>query len=82
MIQEIERLERVKDVFADSRYSRNLFFVGGEKDSYVNEKKRPGKIFTSMSFEEGGKKSCGSVGNDSFRLERKLMMEVCWLGFD
>lgn len=75
VIEEIERLERVKDVFADSRYSRSLFFDGGEKDGYFNEKKRPGKIFTPMSFEEGGKKSCDLVGNDSFRLERKLMME-------
>ncbi|PKU76334.1 membrane-bound transcription factor site-1 protease [Dendrobium catenatum] len=75
LIEDIQRLKRVKDVFADTRYSRSLFFDGRGKQGFVSEKKRPGKIFTSMSFEEEGKKSSDLVGNNSFRLERKLMME-------
>ncbi|KAL0905860.1 hypothetical protein M5K25_024305 [Dendrobium thyrsiflorum] len=75
LIEDIQRLKMVKDVFADTRYSRSLFFDGRGKHGFVSEKKRPGKIFTSMSFEEEGKKSSDLVGNNSFRLERKLMME-------
>ncbi|KAG0503484.1 hypothetical protein HPP92_003556 [Vanilla planifolia] len=75
LIQEIERLGRVKDVFVDSSYSRSLFFDGGGKSGFLDEKKRDGKIFTSMSFDEGEVRGRGPVVNDSLRLERKLMAE-------
>ncbi|XP_056852389.1 subtilisin-like protease SBT6.1 isoform X2 [Raphanus sativus] len=49
VVGEIERLGMVKDVSVEFRYQRVL--LGG---SFLDgEKKRPGKIFTSMSFEEG-----------------------------
>eukprot|EP00257_Ricinus_communis_P014111 XP_015571710.1 subtilisin-like protease SBT6.1 isoform X1 [Ricinus communis] len=51
LIGEIERLELVKDVNVDLAYKRDLLeFNNG---AFVDGKKRPGKIFTSMSFSEG-----------------------------
>ncbi|WCJ42476.1 SITE-1 protease [Euphorbia peplus] len=57
VIGEIEKLGIVKDVNVDLSYKRDLLGRndGGSSGSsdYVNEKKRPGKMFTSMSFSEG-----------------------------
>lgn len=75
VIGEIEGLTRVKDVFVDSSYLRSLFFDGRQKNDFMNLKKRPGKIFTSPSFEEKEKRGHGLEVNNSFRLERKLMAE-------
>ncbi|KAJ6794314.1 subtilisin-like protease SBT6.1 isoform X1 [Iris pallida] len=62
-IAEIGRLGRVKDVSVDASFTRSLFFDD-------DEKKRPGKIFTAMSFEGEGE-----IRNDSFSWRRKLHME-------
>ncbi|KAJ9538683.1 hypothetical protein OSB04_031416 [Centaurea solstitialis] len=59
VIGEFERLEMVKDVRVDSSYQlRNL--LGGKKKerdervgAFCDGRKRPGKIFTSMSFGDG-----------------------------
>lgn len=75
MIEEIESLERVKDVFVDSSYLRSLFSEGRGKGDSFDLNKRPGKLFTSMSFKEEGKQSRSPVVNGSLRLERKLLME-------
>lgn len=45
-LDEFGRLESVKDVSADVTYQRTLF------GAFSDEKKRPGKIMTSMSFSE------------------------------
>ena len=51
LIKELETLGRVKDVFVDSSYSRSLFAEENPNDgTFLECKKRPGKIFTSMSF--------------------------------
>ncbi|KAJ4822600.1 hypothetical protein Tsubulata_021929 [Turnera subulata] len=72
LIGEIERLGLVKDVNADSSYKRDL--LGG---GFVDVKKRPGKIFTSMSFsEEGGKVSAvAETSNSSIHWGRSLLMQ-------
>lgn len=77
VIGEIEKLERVKDVYADSSYSRILFVDdGSEKDgSFFGEKKRPGKIFTSMSFEEGDGSDSPLI-NTTFSWKRNILMQV------
>ncbi|XWS17268.1 hypothetical protein CRYUN_Cryun33cG0053100 [Craigia yunnanensis] len=70
LIEEIERLSFVKDVNVDSSYNRGL--LGG---AFENEQKRPGKIFTSMSFSE--EKHCHDSGlsNSSINWSRHLLMQ-------
>lgn len=70
LIGEIERLERVKDVYVDSSYSRSLFV-----DDF-DEKKRPGKIFSSMSFEEGEEGRYSALANASISWRRNILMQV------
>ncbi|GJW87733.1 hypothetical protein Tco_0163073, partial [Tanacetum coccineum] len=49
VVGEFERLEMVKDVTVDTSYRlRSLLEMGGGNEV---EKKKPGKIFTKMSFE-------------------------------
>ena len=71
LIKEIERLRFVKDVNVDLSYNRGL--LGG---AFENEQKRPGKIFTSMSFSE--EKHCHDSGlsNSSINWSRHLLMQV------
>lgn len=75
------KLERVKDVAVDLSYSRGLLGDGGGKgDGFefgkVEQKKRPGKIFTSMSFEDGGEYA--GIGNSTITWKRNLLMQVLW----
>lgn len=76
-IEAFEKLERVKDVSIDSSFSRSLFIDGDEKgDSFSFRdavKKRPGKIFTSMSFEDGGIYT--EISNSTISWRRKLSMQ-------
>lgn len=80
-IEAFEKLERVKDVAIDFSYSRGLLVdemkkgdgFGPEKDEV---KKRPGKIFTSMSFEDGG--VYAEIGNPTISWRRNLLMQVLW----
>ncbi|OIV94251.1 hypothetical protein TanjilG_00102 [Lupinus angustifolius] len=80
--REIGKLELVKDVHVDMGYKRGLLnkdhkHKGG---SFHDGMKRPGKIFTKMSFSveeemEGGKgrSSCSTIHNVSVRLGRELL---------
>lgn len=68
LIDDLEKLGFVKDVFVESRYSRGLLVE--KEDVGAKEMKRPGKIFTSMSFDDG------SYGNSTFTWNRKLMIQV------
>ncbi|KAI3802914.1 hypothetical protein L1987_31061 [Smallanthus sonchifolius] len=57
VIGEFERLKKVKDVTVDSSYQLRNLLGKNEKEhkrigSFSDGKKRPGKIFTSMSFGE------------------------------
>lgn len=62
----------MKDVTADSSYSRTIF-MDGSADADV--KKPPGKIFTAMSFEDEGEGVFSPVANASISWRRKLMTE-------
>ncbi|KAJ0745580.1 putative site-1 protease [Helianthus annuus] len=57
VVEEFQRLEMVKDVTIDSSYQLRNLLGGNEKvferiGAFSDAKKRPGKIFTSMSFED------------------------------
>ncbi|CAN7005779.1 unnamed protein product [Brassica rapa subsp. trilocularis] len=58
VVGEIERLAMVKDVSVEFRYQRVL--LGG---SFRDGEKRPGKIFTSMSFEGGADHSSNATSS-------------------
>ncbi|KAJ8749806.1 hypothetical protein K2173_013209 [Erythroxylum novogranatense] len=73
VVREIERLGLVKDVNVDFSYKRELL-AGGE-GSFVNGKKRPGKIFTSMSLSEGEYFTVASTSNSSIHWGRHLLMQ-------
>jgi hypothetical protein len=83
VIDAIQGLDRIRDVHVDSTYKRELFEVdrdGGDQFRFGSER-RPGKLFTRMSFnedgEEGDKEAVWSVySNSSLSWKRKLMMEV------
>lgn len=77
LIEEIEELELVKDVNVDASHVRGLLTEdGGRVGAFVDGKKRPGKIFTSMSFKEGGGERYTAISNASNRWGRHLSMEV------
>ncbi|KAK9211557.1 hypothetical protein WN943_000934 [Citrus x changshan-huyou] len=69
LIEEIERLNLVKDVSVDSSYKRGL--LGG---AFEDGKKRPGKIFTSMSFNEG-EHYTATTSNCTINWRRHLLMQ-------
>lgn len=72
VVGEIEGLEMVKDVNVEFRYKRVL--LGG---SFLDGNKRPGKIFTSMSFEEGTDSSAmADTTNTTLNWNRHLLGQV------
>ncbi|KAF3441932.1 hypothetical protein FNV43_RR15847 [Rhamnella rubrinervis] len=81
VIEEIERLELVKDVNMDVTYRRDLLNEGRrDKDgAFVDGQKRPGKIFTSMSFSDGdGDGDCQyytAMTNSSINWGRQLLSQ-------
>lgn len=89
MIGEIQRLGLVKDVNADFSYrrrdllakktrsrsrSRSRSTSSARVGAFVDGKKRPGKIFSAMSFSEGEYHS--PISNSSIRWGRELFMQV------
>ena len=70
VIGEIERLEMVKDVNLDISYTKRdlLGFVDGEK--------RPGKMFTSMSFDAEESYAVAQTSNSSIHWGRQLLGQV------
>ncbi|XP_040968766.1 subtilisin-like protease SBT6.1 [Gossypium hirsutum] len=71
VIEEIERLGFVKDVNVDLSYSRGIL-----SGAFENGRKRPGKIFTSMSFSEKEKHFHHSgLSNSSLNWSRHLLMQ-------
>ncbi|KAJ4958200.1 hypothetical protein NE237_025311 [Protea cynaroides] len=74
LVEEFGKLELVKDVSVDKSYSRSLFVNGRNRGgTFVDGKKRPGKIFTSMSFSEG--EYYTPLSNSSISWKRKLNMQ-------
>lgn len=71
VIEEIERLGFVKDVNVDLIYSRGIL-----SGAFENGRKRPGKIFTSMSFSEKEKHFHHlGLSNSSLNWSRHLLMQ-------
>ncbi|KAL5572655.1 hypothetical protein UlMin_022252 [Ulmus minor] len=77
VIREIERLGLVKDVNYDVRYGRGLLREEKREKvgAFVDGKKRPGKIFTSMSFSESEGEYHTSISNLSISWKRELLAE-------
>lgn len=82
MIEEFGKLELVKDVWADLSYHRSLLEKGnGRVGAFVDGKKRPGKIFTSMSFTEGENYVAAATSNMTLNWKRDLLMQVNSISF-
>ncbi|TYH08075.1 hypothetical protein ES288_A08G286400v1 [Gossypium darwinii] len=73
LIEEIERLGVVKDVNVDLSYNRGLLGAGG--GAFENGRKRPGKIFTSMSFSEEKHCHVSGLSNSSINWSRHLLSQ-------
>ncbi|KHG22018.1 Membrane-bound transcription factor site-1 protease [Gossypium arboreum] len=73
LIEEIERLGFVKDVNVDLSYNRGLLGAGG--GAFENGRKRPGKIFTSMSFSEEKHCHVSGLSNSSINWSRHLLSQ-------
>lgn len=93
MVGEIGKLGLVKDVNVDLSYRRDLLWeekrARARVGAFVDGKKRPGKIFTAMSFNEGEGDPHSAISNASVRWERQLLMQVIlslivviWVLFD
>ncbi|GAB2219757.1 hypothetical protein Droror1_Dr00007394 [Drosera rotundifolia] len=83
VVEELEGLELAKDVSVEFRYTRGLLGRRGDDGGDgcvfgVGRKRRPGKIFTRMSFNESEGGMCGSGGgNGSFgSRSRRLLLQV------
>ncbi|XP_061374496.1 subtilisin-like protease SBT6.1 isoform X2 [Gastrolobium bilobum] len=80
LIEVIRKLGLVKYVSLDMSYKRGLM-KHHERDkkvgAFVDGKKRPGKIFTTMSFceAEEGEEEEEDIRNNSIKLGRQLMMQ-------
>lgn len=79
LIGEFGKLELVKDVSLDLSYQRGVLKADkkGGAGAFVDGKKRPGKIFTAMSFGDGENAVSVNTTGASFSLMRRnLMMQV------
>ncbi|GMH16564.1 hypothetical protein Nepgr_018405 [Nepenthes gracilis] len=76
IIKEIEQLSMVKDVSIDISYTRSLLERKSKStESFIDGKKRPGKIFTKMSFKEEGGAYSTVTNNLTISWRRHLMMQ-------
>ncbi|CAH9091669.1 unnamed protein product [Cuscuta europaea] len=76
LIEKFTNLKRVKDVSLDLSYQRGVL---GKKNvrvgDFFDEKKRPGKIFTAMSFSEGERNVVSNSSNIDISWKRELLMQ-------
>ncbi|KAL2553727.1 Subtilisin-like protease SBT6.1 [Forsythia ovata] len=77
LIGEFGKLELVKDVSLDLSYQRGVLEErNGKVGAFVDGKKRPGKIFTAMSFDEGENyDAVASTRSTTTSWRRNLMMQ-------
>ncbi|KAL2532647.1 Subtilisin-like protease SBT6.1 [Abeliophyllum distichum] len=77
LIGEFGKLELVKDVSLDLSYQRGVLEErNGKVGAFVDGKKRPGKIFTAMSFDEGENyDAAASTRSTTISWRRNLMMQ-------
>lgn len=78
LVEEFGKLEIVKDVWVDSNYKR-LFGKKKRRNervgAFVDGKKRPGKIFTAMSFSESEGEIYATTSNMSLSWHRHILMQ-------
>ncbi|XP_022897569.1 subtilisin-like protease SBT6.1 [Olea europaea var. sylvestris] len=76
LIGEFGKLELVKDVSLDLSYQRGVLEErNGKVGAFVDGKKRPGKIFTAMSFDEDENyDAVASTSSSRITWRRNLMM--------
>ena len=80
LTDELLHLGLVKDVNLDMSYNGGLLNEDRDKvGAFMNGKKRPGKIFTTMSFSEEDKDHYGKSRNSSVKWGRQLLMQVKFL---
>ncbi|CAK9170687.1 unnamed protein product [Ilex paraguariensis] len=76
VIKEFGRLNLVKDVWVDLSHQRRVLGKENEKvGAFVDGKKRPGKIFTAMSFDEAESYGVAKTSNDTISWQRHLLMQ-------
>ncbi|XAR53342.1 Site-1 protease [Bertholletia excelsa] len=81
LVEKFGKLELVKDVSADLTYERRLLRKKrknvGKVGAFVDGKKRPGKIFTAMSFSEENNyaSATAATSNTSISWKRHLLMQ-------
>ncbi|KAK1365386.1 Membrane-bound transcription factor site-1 protease [Heracleum sosnowskyi] len=79
LIEELEKLELVKDVYVDMSYERSLLGKLKSRErmgAFVDGRKRPGKIFTSMSFGDAESFSAAATtANSSLNWSRNLLSQ-------
>ncbi|CAI9264605.1 unnamed protein product [Lactuca saligna] len=82
VVRKFETLEMVKDVRVDSSYHLRSLLGGMKKKRYdrvgafVDGKKRPGKIFTSMSFTDGEDfVAAATTANQTIEWKRQLLSQ-------
>uniref|UniRef100_A0A161ZMS6 Uncharacterized protein n=1 Tax=Daucus carota subsp. sativus TaxID=79200 RepID=A0A161ZMS6_DAUCS len=80
LIEKLEKLELVKDVHVDMSYERRSllgnFKTRERMGAFVDGRKRPGKIFTSMSFGEGDAfVAAATTANASINWSRNLLSQ-------
>lgn len=77
VIKVIEKLPLVKDMNVDSRYKRSLLREHRPGvETFADGKKRPGKMFTKMSFTEGDEEYRSPISNTSINWKRHLLMQA------
>ncbi|XP_028751917.1 subtilisin-like protease SBT6.1 [Neltuma alba] len=76
LTEEIRKLGMVKDVNVDMSYRRGLLKDARDRvGAFVDGKKRPGKIFTAMSFSEGQGGHSSKISDASVNWGRQLLMQ-------
>ncbi|GAB2268270.1 Membrane-bound transcription factor site-1 protease [Dionaea muscipula] len=77
LIDEIEKLESIKDVSVDLSYTRSLFERKSDRvGAFGDEKKRPGKIFTRISFDEDDEEAYGPlISNGTVGWRGRLLLQ-------
>ncbi|XP_031114171.1 subtilisin-like protease SBT6.1 [Ipomoea triloba] len=76
LIEKFTNLKVVKDVSLDLSYQRGV--LGKQNDrvgAFFDGEKRPGKIFTAMSFSEGERNIVSNTSNMKISWNRELLMQ-------
>nr|GMD64086.1 subtilisin-like protease SBT6.1 [Ipomoea batatas] len=77
LIEKFTNLKLVKDASLDLSYQRGV--LGKKNDrigAFFDGKKRPGKIFTAMSFSEGERNIVSNTSNMEISWNRELLMQA------